>query len=83
MNLEEWDAALADPEVDHAALAAQLGVDPDEHERAARVREVVLAGLASGGEHGSDLTPEDLTAAGLAGADLAAYMRVLQQLLDS
>lgn len=83
MNMEEWDAALADPAVDHATLAAQLGVDADEHERAARVREVLLAGRASGGDQGTDLSAEDLRAAGLEAADIAAYMRVTQQVLDS
>lgn len=80
LHVDEWDAALADPAVDHATLAAQLDVDSDDEQRAARVREVVLAGRASGGATGSDLTPEDLTAAGLEARDMAAYMRVMGKL---
>lgn len=80
MHVDEWDAALADPTVDHVTLAAQLDVDPDDAQRAARVREVVLAGRVSGGAKGSDLTSEDLTAAGLDARDMTAYMRVMGKL---
>lgn len=78
MDVHEWDAALADPAVDHAALAARLNVDTDDMQRAARVREVLLAGRAADPEQETDLSADDLRTANINSGDIAAYMRVVR-----
>lgn len=79
MTLDELDEALADPVVDHPSLAARLGVDADELQRAAEVRKVLLAGRPPGGNV-PDLDLNYLTAAGLGASHLTAYIRVTEQL---
>lgn len=79
MTLDEWDQALADPGVDHASLAARLGVDVEEMQRAARVRELLLAGRPPGGDV-PDLDLNYLQAAGLGARELTAYIRVTDNL---
>lgn len=79
MTLDEWDEALADPAVDQASLAARLGVDVEEMQRAAQVREVLLAGRPPGGDV-PDLDLNYLQSAGLGASHLTAYVRVTEQL---
>lgn len=79
MTLDELDEALADPAVDHPSLAARLGVDADELQRAAEVRKVLLEGRPPGGDV-PDLDLNYLTTAGLGASHLTAYIRVTEQL---
>ena len=87
MDMRLWDEALCDPQLDHAQLAARVGVECDEHRRAAYVREILLTGRTE--EHArfeltledTDLTPEELEAAAISTRDLRAYERVTDALL--
>lgn len=87
MDMREWDEALCELQLDHAQLVARLGVDGDDHRRAASVRELLLAGRTDPTAtchltlEETDLTPEELTAAGASTCDIAAYERVTDALL--
>lgn len=79
---EAVDARLADPHRDLSALAAALDVPIADVARFASVREVLLAGRASGGGHGTDLDVEDLRIAGVTASDITVYLRVSDRVLE-
>lgn len=86
MDMREWDEALHDPQLDHAELAARVGVDPDDHRRAAYVRELLVATCPETKPASdltlddADLTLEELDAAQICGTDMSAYLRVANAL---